>query len=530
MNAGILPLFLSLFTLNDKDVSLTALKMILYVFSMCEQSKDGSLWNALGVSRANSHIVMDYIASHCSITMVDEEVVRSILVQIMGESQLEDNDNLTIQMAPLIPLFLQLLPLIREDLIFKYYSIFIDVFTNIQSTLNLSHLLHLPYWYDYIFSFVCRIQEEKKDSVDAVWSRLQNLLVSVVMSSAEKNLYAGSGNIAEIRKDTESVHLLTVVFSAIKHYMNKSSVQESPKSYDKGFIADFFILIVNRIVATLGMPGDKSFFLVTIDPVVQYLYDVLVSMMEIPIDEDEVEVERDHYQWQLISPFHTLVTTIVETISRVNVEARKQIGLDVLKQKCYTLDLSLLLALLNRYNLIINDHCASGEEEAVSPNPSDLLGGLPGLAPTPAIPATQTMPTQEKSALDDLLGGIATQTQPATSSSALDDLLGVPQTQPAAPSMDDLLGLPQSQPSDAISTATSTSPIYVTATMEEKYRPLYNEAILIAKQLKLFVSNSELPCENIVYLSHLNDAVRTLTSEVRLFQEIIRIVFPYQCR
>lgn len=139
------------------------------------------------------------------------------------------------------------------------------------------------------------------------------------------------------------------------------------------------------------------------------------------------------------------------------------------------------------------------------------------MVPTPAVPAMQTMPTQEKSALDDLLGGIAPQTQPTSSSSALDDLLGIPQTQPAAPSMDDLLGLPQSQPSDVINSATSTSPIYVTATMEEKYKPLYNEAIMIAKQLKLFVSNSELPCENIVYLSHLNDAVRTLTSEVSSF-------------
>ena len=50
--------------------------------------------------------------------------------------------------------------------------------------------------------------------------------------------------------------------------------------------------------------------------------------------------------------------------------------------------------------------------------------------------------------------------------------------------------------------------------MEEKYKPLYNEAILIAKQLKLVVSNNELPVDNIVYLSHLNDAIRTLINEV----------------
>ena len=29
-----------------------------------------------------------------------------------------------------------------------------------------------------------------------------------------------------------------------------------------------------------------------------------------------MEIERDHYYWQLISPLHSLITAILETISR----------------------------------------------------------------------------------------------------------------------------------------------------------------------------------------------------------------------
>ena len=38
-------------------------------------------------------------------------------------------------------------------------------------------------------------------------------------------------------------------------------------------------------------------------------------------DEDEKEVERDHYNWQLVSPFNTLVTVLIEAIGRGAIRA-----------------------------------------------------------------------------------------------------------------------------------------------------------------------------------------------------------------
>ena len=65
--------------------------MILYIISLCEKVTDGSLWLAFGISRENSHIIMDFIASHCTIVMIDESIIRSILIQMMGDSTLEEN-------------------------------------------------------------------------------------------------------------------------------------------------------------------------------------------------------------------------------------------------------------------------------------------------------------------------------------------------------------------------------------------------------------------------------------------------------
>ena len=45
---------------------------------------------------------------------------------------------------------------------------------------------------------------------------------------------------------------------------------------------------------------------------IAFLYKVAVHMVEIPEDEDEKEVERDHYNWQLVSPFNTLVTVLMD--------------------------------------------------------------------------------------------------------------------------------------------------------------------------------------------------------------------------
>lgn len=456
----------------------------------------------------------------------------------------------------LMPLFLQLLPLLDDTCICKYYTLFINLFTNINATLNLNQLLSLPVWCDYIFSFICYIREKRTAIVENVWGQLQTLLLSVVMSTIEKYLYNSTVNYSELQKDQESVHLLSVVFGAIGHYVGMSSPSaESEKTWDKGFYADFFILVVNRIVATLGMPGDKTSFLVTVQPVVVYLYQHLVHMLDVKDEPDINEVERNHYNWQLVSPYITLINTIIETIGRISPEMVKAANLQSLLQDCYTIGLKLMLFLLRRYNLIINDHCAIGEamlsaiDETTVSNPSqlsDLLGGvsppvttgpsplddlLGGIAPAvpvvptapaastasavPVVPVAPVAPT----ALNDLLGGVA---PPAPMTSTLDDLLGG--TAPAVPvpatttALDDLLGgtAPASNTDMFAGLNSSPSNMYVTTPMEESYKPLYNEAVQIAKQLKLLVSNNSFPCSSIWYLSRLNDALRTIQTESSL--------------
>lgn len=64
-----------------------------------------------------------------------------------------------------------------------------------------------------------------------------------------------------------------------------------------------------------------------------------------------MEIERDHYYWQLISPLHSLITAILETISR-----QPQTVVEATVRDYITLDLSLLLTHLARYSDIINYH------------------------------------------------------------------------------------------------------------------------------------------------------------------------------
>ena len=93
--------------------------------------------------------------------------------------------------------------------------------------------------------------------------------------------------------------------------------------------------------------------------------------------------------------------------------------------------------------------------------------------------------------------------------SALDDLLGgtAPGTANPAGGATDLFAGMSSSPATTM---------YVTTPMEERYKPLYDEGIQIAKQLKLLVSNNSFPCSSILYLSRLNDSLRTIQTESSL--------------
>lgn len=188
----------------------------------------------------------------------------------------------------------------------------------------------------------------------------------------------------------------------------------------------------------------------------------------------ELEVDRNHYYWQLITPLHTVITSILETVSQQALPVQTSL-LDLTKEYV-TLDLSILLTHFARYNVIINDHCA-GMEDATplsTPTENPTVDSLLGHATAP-------------SPLDDLLGGVAPTTIPFNG-------------MPMAPS----------------TTPTSEGVLDVSPLLEEKYHPLYSEAIQIAKQIKLVVQSLMFPHKNLAYLSRLNDCVRTIQTEVRM--------------
>ena len=96
--------------------------------------------------------------------------------------------------------------------------------------------------------------------------------------------------------------------------------------------------------------------------------------------------------------------------------------------------------------------------------------------------------------------GVTTQTPQLS----VDDLLGG--VAPAMPeTADNTLGLFGVASEGAIS-----SPL----PLEEAYKPLYNEAIQVAKQLKLLLGSKDFPLNDLAYLSRLNDSLRTLQTEV----------------
>ena len=245
---------------------------------------------------------------------------------------------------------------------------------------------------------------------------------------------------------------------------------------------------------------------------VTYLYEVVAFMLEIPEDEDEKEVERDHYNWQLVAPFNTLITVLIEAIGLVAGELAKTAAIGELKRECFTMDIALLLSLLTRYSLVLNDHCELSEDLSLQspPQPSvDDLLGMPAEA-TPAV--SSTVPA--------VMPAVMPAVAPATSAA---DLLGMPvpqSTQTPQLSVDDLLGgVAPAMPETADNTlglfgVASEGAISSPLPLEEAYKPLYNEAIQVAKQLKLLLGSKDFPLNDLAYLSRLNDSLRTLQTEV----------------
>lgn len=291
----------------------------------------------------------------------------------------------------------------------------------------------------------------------------------------------------------------------------------------------------------------------------------MMMMMNVNIQSSiELEVERNHYYWQLISHLHNLISTCLNTINDLPAKNTMQ----PLTKEYITLDLTVLLTHLARYNEIISDHAIGVEEsssmqseqvgqvtQTAQPDQPGLLDSLEALA-QPAQPAQSML-------MDDLLGGqmleqsvptsmVTPSTEPPMAMSAVDlnDLLGVPMSAPApapepapapAPMMptsalDDLLGgvaptapVMADPAADMFSLGGATADagammpmmmneepvVDVVPLLEEKYRPLYGEAVLIAREVKLLVQNIIFPHNSLAFLSQLNNVLRTLDTEVR---------------
>ena len=103
-----------------------------------------------------------------------------------------------------------------------------------------------------MFVFVCRVRDEAPGILDGVWSETQALV-----STMEKNLYKTVTNASEVRKDEETVRLMKLIFGAIKRYLGLGYFKSDAESFTKGLFADFYILVVNRIISMLGMPGNR---------------------------------------------------------------------------------------------------------------------------------------------------------------------------------------------------------------------------------------------------------------------------------
>ena len=221
-----------------------------------------------------------------------------------------------------------------------------------------------------------------------------------------------------------------------------------------------------------------------------------------------MEIERDHYYWQLISPLHSLITSILETISR---QPQTIVGATV--RDYITLDLSLLLTHLARYSDIINDH-SIGPDDA-TPFSEDLAS-IP-IPPAPVVSAIDlppaAAPVAPTSALDDLLGGVPPASPVGAvngSGLSVEGHVGLAQADVVSglAQADAVNGLEQPTMTDSLGPAIDVMPL-----MDEKYHPLYREAVLIAKEIRQLVQGIVFPRNDLAYLCRLNDCVRTLQVE-----------------
>ena len=89
VKGGILPFFLILLRLQQPVVTTITLTTLIRLIVLCDHTP--SLWSELGVSRQNSHVILDYVASQCTPELISEDLIKDLFSKITGTQQIEEN-------------------------------------------------------------------------------------------------------------------------------------------------------------------------------------------------------------------------------------------------------------------------------------------------------------------------------------------------------------------------------------------------------------------------------------------------------
>lgn len=91
MSGGILPFILIMLRQHNPTVTPIMLSILRRLLATCETHGNDSLWTALGSSRSIIHMFLDCVAAEFTPELVSEEIVKSLLVEIVGTEILEEN-------------------------------------------------------------------------------------------------------------------------------------------------------------------------------------------------------------------------------------------------------------------------------------------------------------------------------------------------------------------------------------------------------------------------------------------------------
>ena len=120
-------------------------------------------------------------------------------------------------------------------------------------------LRRVPCWCEYVFIILKRVRGTENDVSEQLWGQLQGLLLAEVLSPIENRMYVSTTD--QVNED-ENRLLVYEIFRAIRDY---DQYLPKTRGYEKGLLADFFVLVLNRLFDILGMPGDKVILIMKCD-------------------------------------------------------------------------------------------------------------------------------------------------------------------------------------------------------------------------------------------------------------------------